>query len=288
MWKIYSLLLYICSVSLYLFVRSIKNKVDSKIINFYMFVPGTVILFFVAKAQNVSLEVSFFHFCVIFLTTLIFSFVGNSFSLKALENAPNPGYSLIIQKSYAIYTIFVSYLLFGSELAIPKILAIIVIILFMSLVVIDKKTNSHKEAKSYLWVVQSIFAFLFFGGIWIVSRWLFDRGVNSIAMTFYMCLFNVIIQAVINRKALLQEQKKLKISIFAILILIGFLSTGFNLFTRFGIETAPNIAYVNIVNTSSNAMVTLLATFIFKDELTIRKLIGILGVTAGMIFMILN
>ena len=74
---------------------------------------------------------------------------------------------------------------------------------------------------------------------------------------------------------------------FTILFLIGILSAAFNYFMQLGFQLAPNIGYINAINASSIAGVTLFSALIFKDELTKRKFIGIIGVTLGLILLVM-
>ena len=54
-----------------------------------------------------------------------------------------------------------------------------------------------------------------------------------------------------------------------------------------GYQIAPNVGYVNAVNAASIAGVAVLASIFFKDELTRRKLLGILGVTVGLLLLLI-
>jgi uncharacterized membrane protein len=70
-------------------------------------------------------------------------------------------------------------------------------------------------------------------------------------------------------------------------LIIGLLSFSFNYFQFEAIKTAPNIGYVNAINASSISAVTLFAALLFHDELTKRKLIGVIGVTFGLLIILL-
>lgn len=60
----------------------------------------------------------------------------------------------------------------------------------------------------------------------------------------------------------------------------------FNLGQFEAIKLAPNVGYVNAINAGSIAAVTIFAVLLFKDELTPKKAVGILGVTAGLILLL--
>jgi uncharacterized membrane protein len=66
----------------------------------------------------------------------------------------------------------------------------------------------------------------------------------------------------------------------------GIFSTLFNLGQFEAIKLAPNVGYVNAINAASISMVTVFAVILFKDELTLRKAVGVLGVTTGLILLL--
>ena len=78
---------------------------------------------------------------------------------------------------------------------------------------------------------------------------------------------------------------KINVRHLPILLIIGFSGALFNLFMKFGYQTAPNPGYINAVNAASITLVTILSAVIFKDELNIQKIIGILGVSLGLILL---
>ena len=95
-WVIISISLVISSVALYLFVRKSKNiglPVDVQ--NLAMFLPPAIFLAIYNLLQKISFEVSWLNILIIIFNAFLFSWLGNLASLKALEKAPNPGYSLV-------------------------------------------------------------------------------------------------------------------------------------------------------------------------------------------------
>lgn len=69
------------------------------------------------------------------------------------------------------------------------------------------------------------------------------------------------------------------------LLLIGIFGASFNYFMQVAFNLAPNVGFVNAANAASISLLTLASAFIFKDELSFKKLIGIAGVTAGLILL---
>lgn len=49
----------------------------------------------------------------------------------------------------------------------------------------------------------------------------------------------------------------------------------------------PNLGYVSAINTASNAFYTILVALIFKDHLSLKKFLAVLGVTAGLILLVI-
>jgi uncharacterized membrane protein len=68
---------------------------------------------------------------------------------------------------------------------------------------------------------------------------------------------------------------------------MGITSTLFNLFMQIGYIYSPNPGYINAANASSISLLTLLSAYFFKDELNSRKVIGVIGVTAGLVLLFL-
>ena len=71
------------------------------------------------------------------------------------------------------------------------------------------------------------------------------------------------------------------------LLFIGVLSAGFNFGMQQGYVTAPNIGYINAMNASSIGLVVIGSAIFFKDELTLRKFIGVIGVIAGLVLIVI-
>jgi len=51
MWKLYSFGMYVSSVIVYILIRSMKKKVHSQVINFFMFLPGALFLLAVGSSM---------------------------------------------------------------------------------------------------------------------------------------------------------------------------------------------------------------------------------------------
>src|SRR3972149_7486338 len=117
-WVSASLIMFFSSVALYLFVR--KSQLDKNpnvFNNLAMFLLPCIGFGIINFFQSNSLMVPTKLFMVLVLSAVLFSYLGNVFSLASVNLAPNPGYSLIISKSYVVYTTITSIFLFNSSLS---------------------------------------------------------------------------------------------------------------------------------------------------------------------------
>ncbi len=100
-----------------------------------------------------------------------------------------------------------------------------------------------------------------------------------------MLVVTVLILGEIKYKKI--EWKKVLKNQLITLLLIGIFGASFNYFMQVGFNLAPNVGYVNATNAASISLLTLMSAFFFKDELTLKKMIGIVGVTAGLLLLFL-
>ena len=175
-WIIASLLMFVSSVALYLCVRrSNELKTARELNNLAMFlIPLLVYLVLVAKTPT-NFVLRPFEYALIIIQGIFFSYLGNIFSLKGIEASPNPGYSLIISKSYVVFTAVASIFLFSAPLTIKSIIAIALIILFSAVITIDKDKNRTTSNKS--WLPYTMGAFFCWGLLALSSKYLLNVGV---------------------------------------------------------------------------------------------------------------
>lgn len=282
-WVVSSLLMFASSVALYLMVRrAALAKVPSQYNNLAMFLIPLFVFIGMGVITKQNFLLSPVQTLLIIGIAVVFSYIGNVFSLVSIERAPNPGYSLVISKSYVVFTAVVAIVLFNAELTVRKALAIVLIVAFSALIMLSQKAK--KKSINSSWLPLSLGAFFCWGLLSLSSKFMFNQGVNIFVYLAYMF-------AVVNVCILLEMRRK-KISFRPIrnnaltLCLIGIFASGFNLFQFVAIQSAPNIGYVNAMNASSISAVTVLAVVLFKDELSKRKLIGVLGVTAGLLLLL--
>jgi len=232
-----------------------------------------------------EIHVSIPHLAIIVFSAVVFSYLGNVFSLKSLEHAPNPGYSLMISKSYVVFTTLVSIFLFNAELTLRKAIAIICIVAFSALVVISKSMNKN-EKEHRVWLPLSLGSFFCWGFLALSSKYLLDQGVGILErLVISLSIVSAIILGeIVMKKVQWQNLSKHQLGL---LMVIGITQASSNFGMMWGYQIAPNVGYVNAVNAASIAGVAVLASIFFKDELTRRKLLGILGVTVGLLLLLI-
>ncbi len=284
-WVIASILMFLSSVAMYLFVRkSNLLKIPQQLNNLAMFLIPVVVYLVLSINTNTRYTLKPFEYFLILVQAIFFSYFGNVFSLKGIEYAPNPGYSLIISKSYVVFTAVASVFIFNAPLTAKSVIAIIVIIAFSALIMVGRSKNLMKS--NSLWLPYAIGAFFCWGLLALSSKYLLNVGVPI----FTRLIYTMIIVTVI----ILGEIKIKKIFVFNVskiqlitLLMIGLFSTSFNYFMQVGYNLAPNVGYVNAVNAASISLLTLLSAVLFKDDLSLRKMIGIAGVTFGLFILFL-
>ena len=192
-WIIASLIMFFSSVALYLFVRkSNQLKTPQQLNNLAMFLIPVIVYLFISINTKTRFELKPFEYFLIIIQGIFFSYLGNVFSLKGIEYAPNPGYSLIISKSYVVFTAIASIFLFASPLTTKSVIAIVFIVGFSALIMIDR--NKEKSNSNKLWLPYTIGAFFCWGLLALSSKYLLNLGVPILTRLIYsMIIVTVLI-----------------------------------------------------------------------------------------------
>ncbi len=282
-WIVYSILMFTFSNTLYLLIRKAqKDGMKTSIYSISMFLVPALIYFGFLIFSETAIIPPFKPLVLVIISAFLWSYLGNFFSQKGILYAPNPGYSLILQKSYVIVTTIFAYFLFGAELSLPKVLGILVILAFAALISISKE---KKESQSK-WVWFSLGAHLCFAYGSLISKQFLNLGLEAYQYLFYIFM-------IVSGLNFLESQKK-NVDVFSaekdwlLLLGIGVSSALFNLFMQLGYKTASNPGYVAAINTSSIMSVSLFSTWLFDDKLSMRKMVGIVGVSVGLLLMIFS
>lgn len=285
-WILASLIMFGASVFLYVSIRKATLlHIPTELINLAsMGVP--FFLYAVLTIQNhASLIVSPYQLAIIVLLSIFGSYLPNVTSLKSIQYAPNPGYSLILSKSYVVFTTLVAILLFHAQLSLRAGIAIVSIVLFSVFITVGKaKPTMHAKP---VWLPLALFSFFGWGMLSIGTKFAFSQGISIYQRLIYLSVFvtSFILLEIRTRKINIKLHDR---SYYILLVAIGFFSALFNYFMTLAIDLAPNIGYVNAINASSISAVTITSALLFKDELSISKMVGILGVTGGLLLLIIK
>ncbi len=284
-WILASLLMFVSSVALYLCVRkSNALKTPQQLNNLAMFLVP-VLLYLVLVVRNpTSFALTPFQYILIVIQGIFFSYLGNVFSLKGIEYSPNPGYSLIISKSYVVFTAIASIFVFSAPLILQSAIAIMLILLFSALITIDK--DKDRTTSNKLWLPYTMGAFFCWGFLALSSKYLLNMGVPILTR---LILTMLVVTIIVVGEILVKKINVLKITKpqLVTLLFIGIFGATFNYYMQVAFNLAPNVGFVNAANAASISLLTLVSAFIFKDELTMKKMIGIIGVTAGLLLLFL-
>jgi len=283
-WIVADLLMFACSVAIYVAIRKASlDKLPHQFNNLAMFaIPATVfVVGALATRQDMSLTLSQ-AFQVIF-TGIVLSYLGSAMSMRSIELAPNAGYSLIISKSYVVLTSILAVPLFGAHLTIPAIIAILLIVGFSALIMINPKATHH--AKSSAWAPLAIGTFFCWAFLQIMAKHFNNQGVSAIVFLAYF--FTIAAACIVVEMLHRNIRFELVRRHARPFVTIGIASSGFNFFNFYAVSIAPNVGFVNATNAASIGAFTMLSVVLFKDELTKRKFFGVIGVMLGLILLFL-
>jgi drug/metabolite transporter (DMT)-like permease len=287
-WIVVGLLMIASSVVLYLMLRKCSLAgIPNSLQNLAQFFIPFLIFMFMSYLDRTSLSVNLFQLLILAASAILFSYIGNRLLLSAISRAPNPGYSLTISKSYAAFTAIASVFLFGSELTVRSVMAIILIMVFATLIITGDRTKAQDERNpaDTVWIWYSLGAFFAFGCLALSSKYMLDIGVSVLGRLVYvMAIVTVILFADTwkYRQVIYRRPGR----DYLLLICIGIASASFNYFMMLGYDLAPNIGYINAMNASSIALVTLGSVLLYRDELSFRKFTGVVGVIMGLALLV--
>lgn len=283
-WIIYSAVMFVFSIIYYLIIKKIQNLgIDQYV---YMTANSIVPIFLfgiLSLSSGKTFVMSQMGFIIVLITAILLNYFGSIAGYQGIKSAPNTGYSVIIQKSYALYTTFAAVLLFNSELPLYKLLGVLIIILFTCLIMIEK---SNKKFVINKWFWYSLLAFFLFGGTTIAAKYIALIGDDPNVYLFWVMVCTAIISLVSylknKSKVITKFNPNIIFWLFVMSLSVSIFYWGKNMSTI----TTPNIGYTGAINAASNAVLTIVSAIIFKQELNTYKLIGVFGVCVGLVILI--
>lgn len=278
--------MFASSIGTYLFIRKcslLKTPIVYQ--NLALFAVPLSIYIMLGYIHATPLRVNLYQFGIMAIAAIFFSYVGNIFSLRSIEYAPNPGYSLILSKSYVLFTTIVALVFFEGEITVRGGWAIVIIIAASAMVMIGKPKADQSHVRAS-WLPFAIGSFFCWGMLAIVSKYLLDIGVPIYTRLIYVM---TIVTMLIATEMKFSRTPRIRLSKTQIYFLLasGVMSAIFNYFQQLGYQLAPNIGYINAINVSSIAGLSLFSAWMYGDELNRRKFVGIVGVTIGIILLVI-
>jgi len=281
-WIPLALALIASSVLMYLSTKKlIVERVPSQFQNLGMFFIPSIIFLALGLFQGKDFfSLSPIDFALNILAGAGLSYFGNILSLRAIRDAPNQGYSLSIQKSYAAFTAIASIWLFGSPFSALDGLAIAIIILSAGFVVLGGRKNRAVRAD---WIPLTIACFFIWGFLALFSTYLVKQGYDVSVLLFWrMGTASLLILGEILQGKTRIEKGILSWKSAPFFLLTGLFAFSFNWSMNLGYLVSPNPGFISAANSGSIALLTLASALVFGDELDKRKLAGVLGVVLGL------
>lgn len=281
-WLVASLIMFVSSIVFYLSVKKLQVLgVDKRVYTLANNLVPVFLFAILAYRQGVSLWLTLGIILTIFLMRVGFNYLGTLAGYKGMELAPNAGYSLVIQKSYGVFTLFASVLLFGSELPIGKVLLSLFII--ACAVYVGTEGEKKKKRSGGKWFGYSLLAMFSFGAISLSSKYFAIIGVEALAQLFWTILLTLAVTSADMRRLRGKIDLRLSKESYLYMLVLGVSVSVFYYFKLMAEITAPNIGYVGAINAASNAFYTVIVAKLFKDALNWKTMLAVLGITGGLI-----
>jgi len=285
-WILASILMFVSSIIFYLTVKKLQLiGIDKRTISLVNNIFSAILLGSLAYFSGQNLVFPVYILVLIILMRVLLNYLGSISGYKSMELAPNAGYSLVIQKSYAVYTLFGAAILFGSELSLYKFILAGAILTCAAYIGFNKGKNpvSHDPK----WALYAVISMLSFGTVALTSKYFSKLGVMPVPLLFWSCVFTSILALSDSWRVNIKFKREDNSTIFY-MILLGLSVTGFNYFKLVAELSAPNLGYVGSINAASNAIYAVLVALIFKDTLSKSKFVAIAAMTVGLITLLFS
>lgn len=206
---------------------------------------------------------------------------GNAFELLAVARAPNAAYVSAINKSYAAVTLFAAWWMFGSELALPKIIGVLAVVGSLVLVWAPWQAGKISGKSDFFWIACAFVSFFGLGGLSLCGKYLMQGGMDRLV---FLVLLTAPVSALFAIGWIVSSDKMPRSRQAAVLMAgIGLTSALANYFLYSAILIAPNLGYVNAINSAQIVAVAVISALAFGDKLTFWRTLGIVGVTLGLL-----
>ena len=248
-WILAGLLMFASSIPAYLLIRrATLAGMPLSVQNLACFFVPLLLFIPLAIFSRTPLTVSLYQLVILVISAVLFSYLGAKFSLLSMQYAPNPGYSLVISKSYVVFTTLFAIIFFHATLTFRAAIGVLFIVAFSAIILVDPKKKQSRHTRP-IWLPLTIATFFCWGMLAVASKYLLEIGVPIYTRLIYLL---AIVSACIAA-----DMKKERATIMKMSAHQWFL------------------------------FVTIGATLFFRDEFSWRKFIGVIGVIAGLIVLVI-
>lgn len=278
-WLIHSLLAFLATLSVNLLIRKIHlRNIPLRIQNSVQFIMPFLGFSVWGLFQPQMLKVDMGHLALILIFAVVFTQLGTILANKAITLSKNPGYPVAVTRTNVLITTLISVLIFNSYLNWITFSAVLVITFSSFLFVDYSKKEIHKSNNLWLW--YALVSGVLTSGYALGSKFFINQNIPLLTRMFYAFFMMSFVQV----GDLIVSKTKIQFKRFDLILFLGlgvsiFL---FNIFAQLAFENAPNPGFVNAFLAASIIPTTFLAAYFFKDELNKRKVLGALGVLAGL------
>ncbi|MDO8524709.1 MAG: EamA family transporter [bacterium] len=292
-WYVYSILAALFFTGMTLCVKKLTTdlKFSSEKILFFLLL-FLFIGFLSISFQSLPLVFASDNFLFLLLLTSVgglFSAIGNWTDFEGIKRAPNAGYAVAIRNFSFVLTIFISTLLFGSEIKFFKLFGAILITAGIIFLIVDKKQTANEKNSILPWYVFSFSACLAVAIVILITKkaTLLSTDFSIQSINLFIVGFCLLFLSFFNLKKLrgyFTEKENLKVFFLFTASATVFSFLG-NIVKIIGLDLAPNPGYSEAIVKTDLLFITILSAKLFSAKLNKYKLLGIFVILIGLIIL---
>ena len=133
------------------------------------------------------------------------------------------------------------------------------------------------------WFLLALLGLFFFAGITLIQKHLLNLGIHPV--TFGVYLMGLGFVAFLITAFITKQSLTVPGNWWMFLVIIAVLALAANLLATYSFKLAPNPGYAQAIISASSVVVLVVSLFLFKSELSLIKIIGVILTIIG-IFLI--
>jgi len=243
-------------------------QTNDHIYRFNMITYGVCILLLAFLVLNSGISLYTIGLALVFG---VFTALSALYKMLSLSNGPMHITLLITTSSMIIPTM--SGVFFGEHFSIQKLIAVLVLIFFIYISL--GKTEDTKINKK--WVIFCLLAFIFQGGIGVLQKIhqnsVYKDEANGFLLVAFIC--SLIYSRIRTKKSFKEVGFEKKHILLA--IVCGVCTYAMNILNLKLSGLLPSQLFFPLVNGSAIVLSSLFSVLIFKEKITKKQLIGLIG-----------